>query len=479
MKKYIVGIGIAVAALGLGATVAFATVNPVTAATGGEAISIDTTSASGGSNTFTTPITGPVITEASVGDIGAGTYVLTLPAGWVFDTGATVTISLNGGTDIDASSTATVGSNTLTFGVLTPSSGASAVLTFNGIAVKPTGTATSTGNMLISSDDGGSIVGVDGSTNFGTFGTVPGALTSITVSPDGNTITADQTQLFAAEGFDQFANSRGDVTGGTTFTVSSGSMFGSFTGATFQPASTSPSITVHGAHADTAGDDAAITVTPGVATTVAITTQPANTNGTVDNPLQQQPIIHVTDQFNNDVADGTAVTASVVSGTGPALRNTATTTLGAGVATFTTLGYNKAAEPFTLKFSSNSNDSDTSDTVSALIYGVPHHLAYDVQPSNVRVNTAITPAVKVSIRDQYDNTRTGQNGTGVSVYAVTPQGKKISVSGGGSTTISGVATFSSIMLNQPGGYVLGAHTFGLSDILSVPFNVAPATKGKK
>ena len=52
----------------------------VTTATGGSAISADST---GGS--YTT-LTGPVISEGVTADIGAGTIILNVPSGFVFDT---------------------------------------------------------------------------------------------------------------------------------------------------------------------------------------------------------------------------------------------------------------------------------------------------------------------------------------------------------------------------------------------------------
>src|ERR1043165_9440374 len=55
----------------------------VTAATGGSAISADTT---GG--TWTT-LTGPVLTESSSADIHAGTIILTAPNGFLFNAGVT------------------------------------------------------------------------------------------------------------------------------------------------------------------------------------------------------------------------------------------------------------------------------------------------------------------------------------------------------------------------------------------------------
>ena len=44
----------------------------------------------------------------------------------------------------------------------------------------------------------------------------PGPLHHILISPDTSTITAGNTQAYTAEAFDQFNNSRGDVTSSTT-----------------------------------------------------------------------------------------------------------------------------------------------------------------------------------------------------------------------------------------------------------------------
>ena len=73
---------------------AFATAS-VTAATGGSAISADTT---GG--TFTA-LTGPVITEGATGDVGLGAIILNAPSGVTFATttnSVTATVATAGGT---------------------------------------------------------------------------------------------------------------------------------------------------------------------------------------------------------------------------------------------------------------------------------------------------------------------------------------------------------------------------------------------
>lgn len=76
-----------------------------------------------------------------------------------------------------------------------------------------------------------------------------------------------------------------------------------------------------------------ITVTPGAAA-VTINTQPVGGNS-VDNALTTQPIVHVTDSFGNNVADGVTVTRSLVSGAGTLTGSITTVTAGgAGIATF-------------------------------------------------------------------------------------------------------------------------------------------------
>src|SRR3989344_8709808 len=63
----------------------------VTPASHGTNISIDTTSAAGGSESYRT-LSGPSITENAPGDIAVGTHTITLPAGWEFNTASTVTV---------------------------------------------------------------------------------------------------------------------------------------------------------------------------------------------------------------------------------------------------------------------------------------------------------------------------------------------------------------------------------------------------
>jgi trimeric autotransporter adhesin len=145
------------------------TVNP---ASGGANISIDTTSAPGGTATFKT-LTGPSFATEN-GDIDVGTHTISLPTGWEFDVASTITITPFN--DIEFSSTAiTPGVTSFTFEVISKSTSAGSI-GFSGLKVRPTGTTPSNGNMTYS---GAGIVGVSESTNFGTLSTVPGTVAKL------------------------------------------------------------------------------------------------------------------------------------------------------------------------------------------------------------------------------------------------------------------------------------------------------------
>ena len=146
-----------------------------------------------------------------------------------------------------------------------------------------------------------------------------------------------------------------------------------------------------------------VAVSAAGAATFTITTQPGNTNGTVDSALQQQPKIHVLDQFGNFVSDNTTVTASLVTGTG-SLRNLTSDT-SSGDATFTNLGYSKSGETFSIKFSTNGHDSATSNSITALLPGLATTLTITTQPGNTNgtVDSALQQQPKIHVLDQFGN----------------------------------------------------------------------------
>ncbi|PJA64498.1 MAG: hypothetical protein CO159_02730 [Candidatus Portnoybacteria bacterium CG_4_9_14_3_um_filter_40_10] len=155
----------------------------LTPATGGTNVSIDTTSYSGGTSAWTT-LTGPVIAENINGDIGSSTtaHVLTLPAGWEFNTTVGQWHAIVTGTMLLGATSTTA--NTMSFVVSATSSiGTLSTLTFSGIQVKPTGTATSTVNITQTT---GIITGITNGdsgvgTSLGLINSVVGAVNNLNI----------------------------------------------------------------------------------------------------------------------------------------------------------------------------------------------------------------------------------------------------------------------------------------------------------
>lgn len=152
----------------------------VTPATNGTNVSIDTTSAGG--TGIHKPLSGPGINELVAGDISIGIHTITLPAGWEFEISA-ISISTFGSDIVFESISITPSPTSFSFNV-TALSTTGGFVGFGGLKVRPTGTTPSTGNMTYS---GAGIVGVDGSTNFGTLSTVPGTVAKLafTTQPGG------------------------------------------------------------------------------------------------------------------------------------------------------------------------------------------------------------------------------------------------------------------------------------------------------
>lgn len=203
-----------------------ATASVTTPATGGGAISADTT---GG--TYTT-LTGPVLSEGATGDVGLGTIILNVPAGFAFNTIAnrvTATVT-DGGTGCNSSRRLKL--NNSSSQIVTPTatnitvtvtqkskSSCRGIITWSGIAVRPTsGTPLASGNIT---ESGTSVIsGITTSTNFGTLTEVTGAKTHLTFTTQPSTsvlINTDISTKPAVTVKDQFENT---VTLGTPSTVS-------------------------------------------------------------------------------------------------------------------------------------------------------------------------------------------------------------------------------------------------------------------
>ncbi len=109
------------------------------------------------------------------------------------------------------------------------------------------------------------------------------------------------------------------------------------------------------------------------------------------------------------------------------------------------------------------------DTVTVAA-GLPSSSTFLVQPTSMTVGTIMTPPVQVEIRDQFANRVTSATNGVVLTFGTNPGGGTLT--GGTGAAVNGVATFSSLSINQTGtGYTLKATVGGLADALSTTFNV--------
>jgi MSHA biogenesis protein MshQ len=184
-----------------------------TATTGGAAISADTAPA--GSGVYTV-LTDPIIEETSTGGMAIGSYTLTAPTGFEFDTGTNVTIGIGtasgSGTDLTLTSTSvTPTSGVINFNV-TGLSGASKFnsLTFSGIRVRPTvSCALATfGNIVFATATATTIT----DSNAGTLAEVVGTATSMyTVLPGQTTYDNNSCGTVSGTATDQVENIAFDI----------------------------------------------------------------------------------------------------------------------------------------------------------------------------------------------------------------------------------------------------------------------------
>lgn len=109
------------------------------------------------------------------------------------------------------------------------------------------------------------------------------------------------------------------------------------------------------------------------------------------------------------------------------------------------------------------------DTVT-VTPGNPNNTAFLVQPTSMTVGTTMAPPVQVEIRDQFGNRVTTASNGVVLTFGTNAGGGTLT--GGSGAATNGLATFSSLSINQVGtGYTLKASVGGLPDIVSTTFNV--------
>ncbi|HET7248809.1 MAG TPA: hypothetical protein VFI79_03115 [Gemmatimonadales bacterium] len=309
---------------------------------------------------------------------------------------------------------------------------------------------------------------------------------AVTVQPtnttDGATITP-AVQLTAQDALGNTATGfSGDVTLGIQTNPGSGSLSGTTTrsavagvvafadlsidktGAGYTLVATSPGLTE--------AVSAPFAITPGAATQLVFSVQPAATAaGTAMSPAIQVSALTALGNLATGFTGNVTMTigANVSGGT---LTGTTTIAATAGVATFATLSIDKAGTGYTLLASASGVTTATSAPFS-ITAGLASQLAFSVQPTTTVAGVIITPAVKVTARDALGNTATGFTGNVTVAISANPGGGSLS---GTSTVaaVSGVATFSNLSINRSGaGYALSAVATGVTGATSGSFTIIP------
>ncbi|HMA38930.1 MAG TPA: hypothetical protein VKP10_02570 [Gemmatimonadales bacterium] len=213
----------------------------------------------------------------------------------------------------------------------------------------------------------------------------------------------------------------------------------------------------------------AFSILAGVATKLAFTQQPTNTNAGA--PISPSVKVAGQDAFGN-TSSGFTGNVTVAIGTNPgggALSGTLTLAAVSGIATFPNLSIDKVGTGYTLKATATGLTAATS-TAFNISFGAATQLAFTIQPANTAAGATI-PTVKVTALDNTGNPVTTYTGSvtmgfGTNAGGGTLSGTKIV------TAISGVATFSTLSIDKSGiGYTLKATATGLTSATSLPFNI--------
>ncbi len=178
-------------------------IRKLTPATGGATISADD------ANTTFTSLTGPFVQEGFIGEYtSSGTFVLTAPTGFEWNTGGTIGITespaFGGSTELDASFTS-VSLSAVTFTIDVASSTNPGQLEFTGLEIRPTtGIIPNTGNITNTGT-----TGQGGATNYGIINMIPGVSDSLIFvqQPSTTNIDSSITPAVRVQLVDQFGNS--------------------------------------------------------------------------------------------------------------------------------------------------------------------------------------------------------------------------------------------------------------------------------
>ena len=272
-------------------------------------------------------------------------------------------------------------------------------------------------------------------------------LDHLVLSPATSTIATGGSQSYTAEGRDQFNNSLGDMTAGTTFTIDPNGSCGSAT----CTASVSGAHTVTGTSAGKTGT-ASLEVTAGsVLDHIVITPTTASIGAGGSQAFSAQGF----DGSGNSLGDVTSDTTFSILPNGSCSGNVCTATV-AGAHTVT------------------GNDGGKTSTASLTVTpGALHHLA--LAPASATIASGGSQAYTADARDQYDNSR--GDVTASTTFSIAPNG---SCSGATCTaSLVGVHTVTGTNAGKTGTASLTVASGALDRIVVSPANATIVSGGSQ
>jgi hypothetical protein len=267
------------------------------------------------------------------------------------------------------------------------------------------------------------------------------------------------------------------ITGGTgkagaslggTLTHAAVAGVATFSGLTVDSAGTAYTLTATGGSL-TAGSSATFDITAGAATQLVFGVQPSNAAaGATIAPTVT--VIAKDGQGNVDPSFTASVTLTAAVNPGGATPSGAAVSAVAGVATYSALFLDKVGIGYKLQASGGALTSGQSVAFN-ITPGAAAHVAFTQQPTQVTAFANISPAVKVTVQDAFNNTVTSfANNVTIAIGNNAGGG---TLSGGQSkAAIAGIATYPGLSINATGtGYTLTATAVGLPVATSGAFNV--------
>ena len=211
----------------------------------------------------------------------------------------------------------------------------------------------------------------------------------------------------------------------------------------------------------TAATTGTITIVAGSATQLVLQQSP--TSGTAGQALSPSVTVAVEDSFGN-VITGDTSTVTVAVATGPAGFDAGSTTSMAavgGVATFSNLLFDTTGN-YTLSVSDGGLTRATTGSIT-ISPASASQLVLEQSPTTGTAGQALAPSLTVTVEDSFGNVVTSDASTVTVAVATGPAGFAV-----GSTTnvtpVSGVATFSNLVLDTAGNYTLSVSDGGLTGV---------------